>query len=269
MTVPIRRVCVNNMQMEYFCFGHGRNTMVILPGLSIRSVMDAADAVAQAYSSLTQDFTIYVFDRRKNLPSVYCISDMAQDTAAAIRALNLREICLFGASQGGMVAMAVAANEPTLVKKLALGSTCAQVDDAHVQLFAHWISLAKQKNGEALFLDFGKRVYPPQIFESSRALLIEAGKAVTDREFERFSILAAGTQGFSFLDRLDAICCPVLLIGAKDDAVLGCAATRAMQRHLCGHPGLEAYYYPAGFGHAAYDTAPDYKERLKTFFLSE
>jgi hypothetical protein len=33
---------------------------------------------------------------------------------------------------------------------------------------------------------------------------------------------------------------------------------------LAGHPDFEWYLYD-GFGHAAYDTAPDYRERLLKF----
>ena len=51
--------------MDFFRFGHGKETLVILPGLSVQSVMVFADAVAEAYQRLANDFTIYVFDYRK------------------------------------------------------------------------------------------------------------------------------------------------------------------------------------------------------------
>ena len=69
--------------MDYFRFGHGGDTLAILPGLSVQSVMGSADIVAESYRLLTDDFTIYVFDRRKELPASYPICAMAQDTAQA------------------------------------------------------------------------------------------------------------------------------------------------------------------------------------------
>ena len=98
--------------MDFFRFGHGEKALVILPGLSVDSVMKYADAVADAYRLLTDDFTIYVFDRRKELPSSYSETEMAEDTAEAIRLLGLEQACIFGASQGGTIAIIIAARYP-------------------------------------------------------------------------------------------------------------------------------------------------------------
>ena len=72
--------------MDYFRFGQGGRVLVILPGLSVDSVMKYAGAVADAYAPMARDFTVCVFDRRKELPPSYTIGEMAEDTAAAVRA---------------------------------------------------------------------------------------------------------------------------------------------------------------------------------------
>ena len=76
--IPIETVRTETFTMDYFRFGRGSRTLVILPGLSIQSVMPAADAVAAAYQSLQDEFTIYLFDRRADLPPVYTVHDMAR-----------------------------------------------------------------------------------------------------------------------------------------------------------------------------------------------
>ena len=123
----IETVRTKEFSMDYIKFGHGPRNYVILPGLSVQSVMGAADAVIDAFSLAHEDFTLYLFDRRNELPAEYSIYDMAKDTAAAIKALGLNDIFLFGASQGGMIAMTIAIEYPELVKKLALGSTTSHV----------------------------------------------------------------------------------------------------------------------------------------------
>lgn len=57
MQIPIQtgRIKTTGCTMEYFRFGHGRETLVILSGLSVQSVMNAADAAADAYRLLTDD----------------------------------------------------------------------------------------------------------------------------------------------------------------------------------------------------------------------
>ena len=68
MDVIRDRVETGGFAMEYFRFGEGERKLVILPGLSVQSVMHAAEAVAAAYAGLAEEFTIYVFDRRAQLP---------------------------------------------------------------------------------------------------------------------------------------------------------------------------------------------------------
>ena len=130
MSIHIETVKTDRFSMEYFCFGKGKQALVILPGLSIQSVMGAADAIAAAYQSLEDRFTIYVFDRRSNIPPVYSVRDMAQDTAEAFQILGLKNVCLFGASQGGMIGLVLAIEHPELIRKMVLGSTSAHVQEA-------------------------------------------------------------------------------------------------------------------------------------------
>ena len=84
----IEIVKTDTFEMRYFRFGTGDKTFVILPGLSIQSVMNSADDIAKNYACFTQEYTTYVFDRRTTLPEVYTIQDMAEDTAEAIRILG-------------------------------------------------------------------------------------------------------------------------------------------------------------------------------------
>ena len=102
MSIQIETVHTDTFSMNYFRFGKGEKTLVILPGLSVQSVMGAADAIAAAYQPCEEIFTTYVFDRRSELPSSYPVREMARDTAEAFRMLGLKNVCLFGASQGAV-----------------------------------------------------------------------------------------------------------------------------------------------------------------------
>ncbi len=261
----IETVQLNGFAMDYFRFGSGKDTMVILPGLSVQSVMGSADAVAEAYRPLTEDFTVYLFDRRRELPAVYSVADMARDTAAAMMKLGLERVCLFGASQGGMMAQVIAIEYPELVSRLAVGSTAARVSEAMSRTVGGWIQLARNGDAEGLYLSFGEAVYPKELFEQSRQLLCDVAKSVTASDLERFVILAEGGGGFDILDELEKITCPTLVIGSYDDHVTGGDASVEIYERLSGHTDCELYMYD-GYGHAAYDTAPDYKARLLRFF---
>ncbi|MBQ9227460.1 MAG: alpha/beta hydrolase [Eubacterium sp.] len=267
MTMQRGTVVAADFTMDYFCFGSGSQTMVILPGLSVQSVMGAAAAIAEEYAVMAEAFTVYVFDRRNELPDLYSVSDMAEDTATAIRRLGLKNICLFGASQGGMIAMTVAARYPSLVSKLALCSTAASVREEAQPVIGQWIALAEKGDREGLYLSFGKAVYPPAVFASYRAALVAAAAGVTEEELKRFVILATGTVGFDATRELSAIACPVLIAGDQTDAVLGVEATHAIASLLRDRPCTLLLY--DGYGHAVYDTAPDFRQRLYDFFTEK
>ena len=251
--------------MDYLRFGNGAKPLVIIPGLSVQSVMGSAQAITESYKLLTEDFTLYVFDRRKEVPQSYSIDDMARDTAEAIQLLGLKNVYLFGASQGGMIAMKIAINHPELVERMILGSTTADVTESRFSIIDEWISLAKDGNAEGLYLSFGEAVYPPSVFEQSKELLREAAKTVTDDELKRFIIMAEGMRGFNVIDELGKISCPVLVLGSNDDRVLGGEASRQIMKCLRDKTGCELFMYD-GYGHAAYDIAPDYRERMLKFF---
>ena len=58
--------------------------------------------------------------------------------------------------------------------------------------------------------------------------------------------------------------CPVLVIGSNDDKVLGGEASVQIMEALKGKSGCELFMYD-GYGHVAYDLAPDYRERMMKF----
>ena len=260
-------VKTNGFEMEYFTFGSGSRPFVILPGISIQGVMGVQRAVEESYAIMKEDFTVYVFDRRKEVPDPYSIDDMADDTAAVLAELALTDVYLFGASQGGMIAMVLAARYPALVKKLILGSTASRVSQAQFQTtLSRWINLAKEKNAAALYDAFGRAIYPADIYAQFKDIFAAAAKTVTEEELKKFIILAESVCDFDCTEELVKITCPVLAIGNKDDEVLDAAATEEIMNNLSPNPDHTMYLYE-GYGHAAFDTAPDYRQRLYDFCI--
>ncbi|MCR5122417.1 MAG: alpha/beta hydrolase [Ruminococcus sp.] len=260
-------VRTDSFSMNYFKFGKGKKTLVIIPGLSVQSIMGLADEVAKAYSVLTDSFTVYLIERRNELPDTYSAREMAHDTAAAIKALGLENVSIFGASQGGMIAMDIALDYPELVQRLVLASVPSYINEERFRVIDSWIKLAEDKKREELYLSFGRNVYPEEVFEQSRELLTAAAKTLTDEELERFVIIAEGMRDHNVHDELSGIACPVMLICSDDDKVFGTDYAFRIRDRLKDHSGFEFYMYN-GFGHAVYDTAPDFKERLLKFLVS-
>jgi pimeloyl-ACP methyl ester carboxylesterase len=258
----------DGIEMEYCRFGSGSRAFVILPGLTIQSVMGSKDAIEDEYAVMKDDFTTYVFDRRRDIADGYSIYDMADDTVIVMKELGLHDINLFGASQGGMIAMAIAVRCPELVKKIVLGSTSPHVKPEQREVIDSWIRLAQDRDREGLCLKYCKEIYPADAYEKNKSYFAEMAKVVTDEELNRFVILAKSIRDYDVSDELDKIECPVLALGAFEDAVLDSDATMEIAENLDHRPDFALYMYK-GYGHAAFATAPDYRNRVHDFLMKE
>ncbi len=254
--------------MDYFRFGRGDRSLVIIPGISVQSVMASADLVADAYKSLADDFTIYVVDRRKDPPKGYTVYDMAEDTAEAIRAMGIERTSILGASQGGMIGMVIAIRYPELVEKLVLASTTAYMTGEEYRKIEEWERFAERGDATGLYLSFGEAVYPSEVFEQSRDALTDAAKTVTEEELKNFLIIAEGMRGFDITKDLHLIRCPVLVVGDMQDRVLGAGAVSSIGNYMNEENDFRCYMYD-GYGHGLYDTAPDFKDRILGFLLDK
>ncbi|MBO4728957.1 MAG: alpha/beta hydrolase [Spirochaetaceae bacterium] len=260
----IKCVKTNGFEMEYLQFGSGQKTLVIIPGLSIKSVLLSAESIESAYSCFTQDYTVYLFDRKKEVDRRYKVKQMARDTIAAIHALGLKDIYLFGTSQGGMICQFIAAFEPSLVKKMILASTTSSLKIDKGSAVTGWTDFAKKGDISSLVSSFVDLCYSKETAAACRAAAVEAHKDVTPEELKKFIVLSKGARGFSSERVLGRIKCPVFVIGTKADKVVGDGASERLAEKL----GCKLFMYE-NYGHAVYDEAPDYKQRMMDFFAGE
>ncbi len=261
----VKTVTSGGMEMDYLAFGSGEKSLIVLPGLSIHSVMGLADAIETSYSDFTDEYTVYVFDRAKNISEGYTVRDMARDTASAMQALGIESADVFGASQGGMIAMYIAIDHPELVHKMILCSTLASPNDTFLSTVNEWIALAQAKDETGLLESFADKVYSENTLSAYRDVLISSNAGITDEEYARFIILASACLTFDCAGELDKIQCPTLVIGAEGDKVLTSAGPRAIAAAL----GCESCIYDDSYGHAVYDEAGDIKERYLEFLHKE
>lgn len=262
MAINIETVSSNGIEMNYFRFGkEGGYPLAIIPGLSIKTVMESAAAVAGAYKVMTDEFDIYVFDRRKELPDTYTLEEMAEDNAKAIKALGLEKVNIFGTSQGGILTQLIAINHPEMVNSIVLGSTAARGTETSEKVVKGWIDLASMDTRKELMLSFAEKVYTKAFSEKYRDAFIAMARLVTQEDLDRFRILAGTLFGFDNRARLKEIKCPALAIGAREDKVFN----YTLSEELAEAVGGEIYIYE-GYGHAVYDEAGDYVERLRGFY---
>lgn len=251
---------VNEIEMDWFSFGTGKKAFIIIPGLSLRSVMLSADSIREAYKDFAEDYTVYVFDRKKNAKSGYSVREMAADTAAVMRHLGIENADIFGASQGGMMAQYMAIDSPELVHSIILASTCARSGRKTEKVFEKWISLAEKHEIQKLNHSFFETIYSDELLAQSADVMPFLESQGTAEECDNFVIFAKACIEFDSYDELEKIKCPAYVIGAVDDRALSGEASFELAEKL----GCELYMYEE-YGHAVYDEASDYKQRILDF----
>ena len=261
-TVPI-----DDTQMSYVCFGQGPEHFVLLPGLSdgLTTVKGKAVMLAKTYKPFFERFTVFMFSRKDDLPQGSSIREMAADQAAAMESLGMENACVMGVSQGGMIAQYLAIDHPHLVKKLVLAVTAPRANDMIRSAVGAWIELAKKGDHRQLMIDTAEKSYSEAWLKKYRKYYPLLGHLGKPKDYRRFLTNAEAILDFDAYDDLDQISCPALILAGKEDKIVGVKASYDRMEKI---EGSRLHVYP-GLGHAAYEEAPDFNERVLRFLMEQ
>ena len=260
-------VKIGGTEMYYACFGHGKKTLTVLPGLSdgLATVKGKAMLLAGSYRPILDDYTVYMFNRKNDMPEGYSIWDMAHDQAAAFKELGVEKTAVLGVSQGGMIALAMALDHADLVDKLALAVTAPRVNPLITERVVCWIGLAEAGDHKHLMIDTVENSYSPERLKKLRRAYHLIGNISKPKDYQRFLINARAILSFDAFDRLGSATCPTLIIAGEDDKIVGVEASREMHERI---PNSTLHIYP-GLGHAAYEEAADFYGRIFQFLKTD
>ena len=256
-------VSVGDTSMSYVSFGHGGRALILLPGLSdgLATVKGKALLLAKPYSLFFDQFTVYMFSRKNEMPHGYSIREMAADQAEAMKRLGIPKASVLGVSQGGMIAQVLAAGHPELVERLVLAVTAPCANEMIAGCVDQWISFAEQGNHRALMIDTAEKSYSPARLKEYRKIYPIIGLVGKPKSYDRFLVNARAILGFNASSELHKIACPTLIIGGEEDKIVGIRASYEMKERITGS---RLIVYP-GLGHAVYEEAKDFYQRVLDF----
>lgn len=258
----IKTVEVNGKELDYAVFGSGKTPLIMIPGISIKSVLLSAQSVAAAYSGYIENHTVYLFDRQRNPSDDYDIDCMASELAEALKLIGVENADFFGTSQGGMIAQQIALTQPGLVHKLVLACTASRPSEHSEEVITRWIKFALERDIEGLCTDFVNNLYSEAFAKRFLNLVIKLHSDCSDEELDRFVTLAKAAKDFDVYNEIDRIKCPAFVLGAQNDKVL----TGRSSEEIAEKIGCEIYMYGEPYGHAVYDEARDFKDKAFSFF---
>ena len=250
-------IIINGHDFDYISFGSGRDVLIMLPGVGdgFKTAKGMAVPFAFMYRMFAVSFRVYVFSRRNDLPDGFTSADMADDLSNIMDALDIGAAHIFGVSQGGMIAQQMAIRHPEKVKSLVLAVTAARPTRIMREALESWLLMAERNDYKGIMLDTAERSYTGMYLERGKRMnkLIALAKP---KSYERFRILCESCLSHDVYEDLPEIRCPVYIIGASLDRVLGPEASAEMHEVI---PGSEIYMFE-GYSHGVYEQAKDFNE---------
>lgn len=254
---------IGDAKMDYITFGNGERPMVLIPGLSFKTVRKFGEPIAFLYRMFAREYKVYAFDRKREVPIGYTIRQMADDLAEVMEELEISDANVLGISQGGMIAQYLAIYYPHLVGKLALGVTMSRLNDTARKVITDWIRFAVNDDYDGITGNMLEIVYSESYVKRFGKYFPVVSRFGKPKDMHKFAILARACLTCNTYNDLTKIQCPVFVIGGKKDLVLSGEASEEIAEKL----GCESYMYEE-LGHSAYEEAPDFNRRVLEFFKS-
>ena len=256
-------LAAGNVQMDYISFGCGAKPLVMIQGLNTRGIRGAALSLAWMYRIFAKDYTVYLFDRRQDLPEDITVRELAADIALAMDTLQITNADIFGVSQGGMIAQYLAIDRPDLVSRMVLAVTLSRNNEMVTEAVGNWIGMTERGEIRELITDMAEKMYSDAYLCKYRPLLPLLTLLQKPKDPARFITLAKASLTCGAYEELGRITCPVLVIGARQDQIVGGKASEEIAERL----GCKIHMYD-NLGHAAYEEAGDFNQRVYDFLLS-
>lgn len=256
-------VVLGYMEMHYVSFGYGDKVLILLPGLGdgLTTVKGKALLLAKSYRVFFEEYKVYMFSRKNDLPADYTIRDMADDQAKTLRELGINKAFVLGVSQGGMIAQYLAIDHAELIEKLIIAVSAPRANEMIQTNVKKWIEIANQGNHKQLMINVMEKSYSSEQLKKYRKLYPIIGFVGKPSSYRRFLTNANAILGFNALDDLKTISCPTLIIGGDEDRIVGIQASYEMYEHI---EGSKLHVY-SGLGHSAFEEAKDFNKRVLDF----
>jgi pimeloyl-ACP methyl ester carboxylesterase len=203
-------------------FGQGP-PLVVFPGIGMTNSNPTGIqrwGELRLLSPLARAFTVYRVGRRVGLKSGPTMADLANDYAVALEEKFGRQVDVLGISTGGSIALQLAADRPTMVRKLVVAGAAYRLSEygREFQRRTAELSAAGDRRGLA-------RMQAPDVTDSrlgrriAGGLLWLAGPLFIRRGWDPSDMIATieAEDAFDVGERLGEISAPTLIIGGGRD----------------------------------------------------
>jgi pimeloyl-ACP methyl ester carboxylesterase len=161
-------------------------------------------------------FTVYLVNRRPGLPAGTSMADLAADYAAVIEDDLGEPVLLHGTSTGGSVALQLAVDRPTLVRRLVLAAAACRLSPQGRSVMAEVARLTEAGDVRAATAAIIAAGTPPRLRVLARPAGWVLGQLAAKDQRDMLVVIAA-EDDFDVEARLDRVTAPTLVLGGSAD----------------------------------------------------
>lgn len=262
-SVKSDRIKIDDSYMNYITFGNGSRNLIFILGLNVGGTKNSKFMLANMYSIFSEEYSVYIFDRKNDICDNYSVYDMAEDIYKATKIIGIDKADILGISHGGMIAQALVIKYPEIVRKLVLAMTLSRQNKTIRSVIENWIKYASGNDHNSIEKEAFSLMYSDEYLNKYGSKQIISDKNTNSSDLKKFEIIARSCLDLDLYDKLDKIVCPVFVIGGKKDKIVSGKASEEIAEKI----GCEIYMYD-DLGHAAYEEAPDFFKRVYDFLIS-
>jgi pimeloyl-ACP methyl ester carboxylesterase len=209
-------------ESPYVRIGNGPENLVILPGTTLENEPPsrvAAWTYRLGFGRFARDYTVYVINRRRGMPSGYTTQDMASDYAAVLER-ELGPSHIMGFSTGGEIAQYVAIDHPASVRSLILVVSACRLSEAGREICKPWQALAREDRWRELRADMASVAVSSETNKRlARAFIRVFGNLVFRVPSNPSDFLTTLEADLSHdtTGQLGCISAPTLVVGGNED----------------------------------------------------
>ncbi len=164
----------------------------------------------------------------------YTMDDLVDDAARLIREWGHGPVVWVGLSMGGMVGQGLAVRYPELVKAVVLANTSSKYPEAAAAIFAQRVTTV-QTSGMAAIVESVLERYFSAAFRARQTEAVAAARATVLRcDPVGYAACCQAVGGVNWLERLNTVACPTLIIAGALDMGAPVSMSKAMAERIKG-----------------------------------
>ena len=227
------RIKANGIQIHYELTGKEDGPVVVLSH-SLGSSLSMWDP---QMDSLRPHFRVLRYDTRGHGDSevaggAYTLELLVEDAIGLFDALNISRVHWVGLSMGGMIGQGIALRYADRLQSLILCDTAALISEEAQPLWQERIDTARDKGVRALVDASMERWFTPSFVSQASQMLARVREQFLATPVDGFIGCIEAIRRLNYLDRLEEIKIPTLIIVGEDDPGTPVSASQAMHGRI-------------------------------------